>query len=238
MDIAESILYEDAQLLICHKQAGTAVQTRNFGEQDMESLLRNYLAGKGEKPYIGIVHRLDQPVEGVMVFSKNPKAAAVLNKQMQGNGFGKYYLAVVHGHLPDQFGTLTHFLRKDGRKNMSFLAKEKEPEAKKAVLHYEVVEEKLEESLVKIKLETGRHHQIRVQMASVGCPLAGDVKYAFGSGNKTSNEHNTGETVQKAGLALCSYRIEFLHPVSNKPMQFQIEPKGVIFHKFASLKSL
>lgn len=238
MDISESVLFEDTQLLICHKMAGIAVQTKHFGEQDMESLLRNYLAKKGEKPYIGIVHRLDQPVEGVMVFAKNPKAAAALNKQMQNKGFGKYYLAVLQGHLSEQSATLTHYLRKDGRKNMSFLADEKEPEAKKAVLHYELVEAHPDESLVKIKLETGRHHQIRVQMAGVGCPLAGDRKYASFMENGPDNESTTDKMKESDGIALCSYRIEFIHPVSGKQMQFQIEPKGAAFHKFANLKLL
>jgi 23S rRNA pseudouridine1911/1915/1917 synthase len=243
VDIAESILFEDTQLLICHKMAGIAVQTKHFGEQDMESLLRNYLARKGEKPYVGIVHRLDQPVEGVMVFAKNPKAAAALNKQLQNNGFGKYYLAVLQGHLPEQSGTLTDYLRKDGRKNMSFVVAEKEPEAKKAVLHYELLEAQQQESLIKIKLETGRHHQIRVQMAHAGCPLAGDGKYASlldesTIDKSTKDQSNTDTSQQLDGIALCSYRIEFNHPISGKKMKFQIEPTNTAFHKFANLKLL
>lgn len=253
MDIAESILFEDTQLLICHKMAGIAVQTKHLGEQDMESLLRNYLAKKGEKPYVGVVHRLDQPVEGVMVFAKNPKATATLNKQLQNHGFGKYYLAVLQGHLPEQSGTLVNYLCKDGRKNTSFVVEQSEPDAKKAILHYELIEAQPDESLVKIKLETGRHHQIRVQMAHIGCPLTGDGKYALPVGesikddatnekltkDKTSkNPLNVGTSRQSDGIALCSYRIEFIHPVSGKKMQFQIEPGNTVFHKFSNLKFL
>lgn len=238
MNIAEMILYEDAELLVCRKVAGTAVQTKRIGEPDMESLLRNYLAGKGEKPYIGIVHRLDQPVEGVMVFAKNPKAAAELNRQMQAGGFGKYYLAVLTKPLAGKCGTLTDYLQKDAKNNSSAVVRKEAPGAKKAVLHYEQLEEAEGEALVRVKLETGRHHQIRVQMANAGCPLAGDSKYAagFSKNEKPKQTKKIGESAN--GIALCAYRLEFFHPVSKKEMKFQLVPKGTHFHKFASLKSL
>ena len=238
MDIAESILYEDTDILVCRKPAGVAVQTKRLGEQDMESLLRNYQAGRGKTPYIGIVHRLDQPVEGIMVFALNPKAAAALNRQMQNGGFGKYYLAVLTGHLSDKSGTFTDYLQKDGKKNTSSVVCKSAPNAKKAILHYEILQELQEESLVKIKLETGRHHQIRVQMAHAGCPLAGDGKYAASCPGSVSKTAHAGYSVREVGIGLCSFRIEFCHPISGKEMRFEIEPEGARFHKFASLKSI
>ena len=254
--IAEHILYEDDKLLVCVKPAGIAVQTKRMGEQDMESLLRNYLAAKGETPFIGIIHRLDQPVEGVIVFGKTREATAELNRQMQKNGFGKYYLTVVYGKAEPKEGQLTDFLKKDGRSNTSFVVKQGTADAKRAALTYRMLQystlddrddkddrdgkaasgagtaegtsektEAAEEiSLLEVKLETGRHHQIRVQMSHHGWPLVGDRKY----GGK--NESLPG--MRPIPLALCSYRLEFLHPASKKKMQFQITPEGQAFHLF------
>ena len=257
--IAEHILYEDDKLLVCVKPAGIAVQTKRMGEQDMESLLRNYLAAKGETPFIGIIHRLDQPVEGVMVFGKTKEATAELNRQMQKNGFGKYYLTVVYGKAEPKEGQLIDFLKKDGRSNTSSVVKQGTADAQRAALTYRVLEcstlddrddrdgrdgkaasgagtadgtsektEAAEEiSLLEVKLETGRHHQIRVQMSHHGWPLVGDRKY----GRK--NESLPG--MRSIPLALCSYRLEFLHPTSKKKMQFQITPEGQAFHLFSDL---
>ena len=138
--IAEHILYEDDKLLVCVKPAGIAVQTKRMGEQDMESLLRNYLAAKGETPFIGIIHRLDQPVEGVMVFGKTKEATAELNRQMQKNGFGKYYLTVVYGKAEPKEGQLIDFLKKDGRSNTSSVVKQGTADAKRAALTYRVLQ--------------------------------------------------------------------------------------------------
>ena len=226
---------------------------------DMESLLRNYLAAKGETPFIGIIHRLDQPVEGVMVFGKTKEATAELNRQMQKNGFGKYYLTVVYGKAEPKEGQLIDFLKKDGRSNTSSVVKQGPADAKRAALTYRVLQystlddrddrdgrdgkaasgagtadgtsektEAAEEiSLLEVKLETGRHHQIRVQMSHHGWPLVGDRKY----GRK--NESLPG--MRSIPLALCSYRLEFLHPTSKKKMQFQITPEGQAFHLFSDL---
>ena len=138
--IAEHILYEDDKLLVCVKPAGIAVQTKRMGEQDMESLLRNYLAAKGETPFIGIIHRLDQPVEGVMVFGKTKEATAELNRQMQKNGFEKYYLTVVYGKAEPKEGQLIDFLKKDGRSNTSSVVKQGTADAKRAALTYRVLQ--------------------------------------------------------------------------------------------------
>lgn len=219
-NIAEHIIYEDNDILVCNKPAGVAVQTRRMGEADMESLLRNYLARKGESPYIGIVHRLDQPVEGVMVFAKNQKAAAGLNRQMQSGGFDKNYYAVLCGTPTEKQGVLEDYLCKDGRSNTSSVVTEQTPGAKLARLEYEVVECAEGEALVRIHLLTGRHHQIRVQFAHAGCPLCGDRKY-----NRMSDS-------KYAGLALCSYRLRFVHPTSGREISYEIVPQGEAFHKF------
>lgn len=231
-NIKDSIIYEDGEILVCRKSAGVAVQTKSIRQKDIYSELMNYLSGKGEKPYIGIIHRLDQPVEGVMVFAKTQAAAASLNRQMQQNGFGKHYLAVVNGTFPSSEGTLEDYLLRDGKSNTSSVVTEKTPGAKRAFLTYEVLGEKDGKSLVRIVLKTGRHHQIRVQMAHAGYPLVGDKKYG-GEEAKSEDTAHTSGTQGEVPLALCSVRISFLHPKTGRKMEFEIEPVGEAFSYFA-----
>ena len=215
------ILHEDEQIIVCYKPAGVSTQTKKLGEQDMVSLLKNYLKGS----YVAVIHRLDQPVEGLLVFAKTPFAAKELNKGLQGAGFGKYYKAVLWGIPSQENAVLENYLVKDGRTNTSRVCDSSEQDAKKAVLSYEVIaigkEEGKDISLVKVKLDTGRHHQIRVQMANMGCPILGDVKY------------NTAVVQDRRfrQIALCAYRLEFIHPKTKKNMVFEIEPKGEAFSK-------
>lgn len=220
------IIHEDNDIILCYKPAGVATQTKRLGQQDMESLLKNYRAKKGELPYIGVVHRLDQPVEGVMVFAKNQKAAASLSKQVQEHMIGKYYYAV-SAHAPSQAkGVLEDYLLTDKKTNhttvvSSNMGNNLPREAKIAKLEYKVIaQEKVEagtnRALFDIKLHTGRQHQIRVQLAYMGCPLVGDSKYGDSKGQ----------------LALCSYRLQFTHPTTGKVMDFSIKPQGEQFSGF------
>lgn len=212
------IIYEDKDILVCHKPAGTATQTKRLGQQDMESLLKNERARKGEPPQIWVVHRLDQPVEGVMVFAKDQKAAAELSKQVQQHVIGKYYYAVSANAPKETAGVLEDYLFTDKKSNVTQVVDAAVKEAKKAKLEYEVVDTKDEKTLIRVKLHTGRQHQIRVQMAHMGCPLVGDGKY--------------GQGVSKEGLALCSYKLELLHPTTKKELKFEIVPKGTVFKRF------
>ncbi len=211
------ILHEDEHVIVCYKPAGIATQTAKMGAQDMESLLKNYLYKKEKKmPYLAVIHRLDQPVEGILVFAKTPFAAKELNKGMQGAGFGKYYKAVLCGSPKEKKAVLENYLVKDGKTNTSRVGTKDEKEAKRAVLSYEVLKQETDRALVQVKLETGRHHQIRVQMANMGCPIWGDTKY------------NVSENVDKSwkNIALCAYHLEFVHPKTKKKMIFEIEPEG------------
>ena len=230
-NIENMILFEDKDILVCHKVAGIAVQNARLGTADMESSLKNYLALKdpGKMPYLGIVHRLDQPVEGVLVFAKTPKAAAGLTKQITAGSVVKEYLAVTDRMPEKQKGRLEDFLKKDGKSNTSSVVTDKTTGAKKAVLDYEILTELSDERtsagkrvLVKIQLGTGRHHQIRVQMAHAGMPLLGDRKY---------------NTADKSGLplGLCSCHLVFRHPITGKKMEFQVTPKGESFAGFPNL---
>ena len=253
------ILFEDTHIIVCRKPAGVATQSARAGQQDMVSLIKNQRARQKEEPYVGLIHRLDQPVEGVMVFAKDKQAAAKLSKQVSERGMDKFYLAVAKGKFEQEAGTLEHFLVKDGRTNLSRVAKKDEPEAKRASLSYQVMEynEEKDASLVKIKLDTGRHHQIRVQMAAVGHPLLGDLKYGAGvvksqmekrglfvsekaievpAGDKNISDV---ENVSGRGtVALCSHKIGFFHPVTGTVMEYEILPKNPYFDGFESLWTL
>lgn len=211
-------IYTDSDIIVCRKPAGLAVQTKNPGQMDLYSLVMNEEA-KEKTPYIGIVHRLDQPVEGVMVFARTPEAAASLNRQMQQQGFGKYYYAVVKGNMPTEKGTLKDTLQKDGRTNRSQVVAPGTPGGKLAELSYETVAVEQGYSLLRIHLKTGRHHQIRVQLSHAGSPILGDRKY----GNVLPGEPS---------LALCSYKLSFSHPTQGTPLEFVIQPKGEGFACF------
>lgn len=223
--IEENILYEDKEILVCRKPSGMPVQAAGIGTMDMESALKNYLAQKkpGKMPYLAVIHRLDQPVEGVLVFAKTSGAAGNLSKQIMAGGAGKYYLAVTEGKPETPEGTLTDYLKKNGRANMSQAVPANTPGAKKAILHYKVLDQKeingKIRTLLKIKLETGRHHQIRVQLSHAGMPLLGDRKY------NPSGERGTS-------LGLCSCSLEFKHPKTGKQMKFETEPQGSAFLDF------
>lgn len=231
-NIEEMIIFEDSELMVCRKPAGIAVQNARFGIVDMETGLKNYLAAKnpGKMPYLGIVHRLDQPVEGILVFAKTKQAAAELSRQMQAGSMGKRYLAVTGAAPLYSEGILEDYLKKDGRTNTSSVVDAKTPEAKKAKLTYQILRECAEKDLpsgwkklVYICLETGRHHQIRVQMKHAGMPLVGDRKY-------------NGEEKTALPLGLCSYQLEFKHPKTKKKMLFEIFPSGEAFAGFDSEK--
>lgn len=216
------ILYEDADLIVCVKPAGTASQTSRTGQQDMVSLLRNYRHKKGEEPYIGLVHRLDQPVEGILVFGKHTKSTAALAGQLAKGIFSKCYLAVTEGNMPQQEGKRTDYVRKNARTNRSEIVPASDAKAKRAELYYQVLETDRNQdpvkNLVKIQLLTGRHHQIRVQMAYFGTPLAGDRKYGRSDGDGT--------------LGLCACELAFRHPVTGKEMAFAISPSQAVFKNF------
>ncbi len=216
------ILYEDADLIVCVKPAGTATQTRRAGQQDMVSLLRNYRHQKGEEPYIGLVHRLDQPVEGILVFGKHTKSTAALARQLTKGMFSKVYLAVTEGNMPQQEGKRTDYIKKDAHDNRSEIVPASDAKAKKAELYYRVLETDQKQdpvkNLVKIQLLTGRHHQIRVQMAHFGTPLAGDRKYGRPQGDQA--------------LGLCACELAFRHPATGKEMAFAITPSQAVFKIF------
>ena len=212
-----NIIFEDEHVLVVKKDAGIPVQAGKMRMMDLQGLIKNELYRRnraGGEPYLGLIHRLDQPVEGVMVFAKTPFAAAGLSEQVKDGRMKKYYLALLCGQPSEDSGKLVDYLIKDGRTNTSSVAKEYNKDAKRSELNYQVLERREDTTLVEVELITGRHHQIRVQMSNAGWPLYGDTKY-----NPKFQE--TEEYVQ---TALCAYKLSFVHPKTKKVMEFSIEP--------------
>ncbi|MDE6530819.1 MAG: RNA pseudouridine synthase [Lachnospiraceae bacterium] len=240
------ILYEDRDIIVCHKPAGIAVQSAGIGSMDMVSELKRYMKQSVNDPYLGIIHRLDQPVEGVIVFAKTRKAAAELSKQAAipvdmihkeqapHKIMKKIYHAEVYGHLPKMSGELQNDLVKDAKTNTSYVVsvqsgcvpgdqnckdreKQKKESSKFAYLTYKVLERREETDFLEIQLFTGRHHQIRVQFSHAGYPLVGDAKYA----SRESAEYNQKKNIR--AVSLKAVQLEFTHPGSGKRMVFTIQ---------------
>ena len=207
------VLFEDNHVIVCYKPQGVLSQADNTGDIDMLTLVKDYLKKRYNKPgnvYVGLVHRLDRMTSGVMVFAKTSKAAMRLSNDIASGEFFKEYLAVCEGNIENFDETeLVDYLEKDEKLNKSFISKN----GKEARLKYKVVTNSNGKSLVKVKLITGRHHQIRVQMSNIGHPLYGDIKY----GSK-----------HKENLALQAYKLSFYQPVTRELLTFsKISYNGV-----------
>lgn len=221
------VLYEDKDIIVTVKPAGVESQAARRFEKDMVSEIKkheviNKLYTPGKEPYVGVIHRLDKPVSGVMVYAKSKNAAAVLSKQVQEHGMEKIYEAVVCGKPVENVDKFVDYLKKVVDGNYSQVVEKGITDAKRAELSYEVIKtvktDKGPLTWVKIRLLTGRHHQIRVQFSHHGLPLYGDNRYnpACGPGEK---------------LALCAVSLAFVHPISGKRLQFSIEASGGAFDK-------
>ena len=209
-----NIVYEDNHLLVVIKPQNVASQKDVSGDKDMQTLCKEYLKEQYNKPgdaYCGIVHRLDRPTGGLMVFAKTSKCAERLSKQIRDGEMQKEYLAVVVGHPQYQTDFLVNYLKKDEKNNTVKVVPQLESGAKKAEMTYKMLDSTEKLSLVRCELFTGRSHQIRVQMANIGCPVFGDVKYK-------------GNVANGWNLALWSYKLCFEHPITKKAMTFVCYP--------------
>ena len=231
------IIYQDDAIIVAYKPSGLATQTAKVGQADLVSELKKELAAQGkangvkQAPYLGIIHRLDQPVEGLLVFAKTQKAAAVLSKQLSGGTLNKQYFAVICGKVFVKEGELVDYLLKgsDNRAKVVTGQEKEYPDGKKAVLQYKILESLSTPSaisLVDIHIDTGRFHQIRAQMSHAGMPLLGDTKYG------TDESCNLSREQAIRNVALCAYKLLLLHPVTNKRMSFEIKPENKAFDYF------
>lgn len=215
------IIFECENYIVIHKEAGLATQTAKLGQKDVISEIKNYLSKSGQKnPYIAVINRLDQPVEGIVLLAKNEKSAAAFSKQLTDNEMEKYYEALVYGNPDKEEGILTDYLLKDARTNTSKVVSKGQKGAKEAILEYKTIE-KNDNSLLRVHLITGRHHQIRLQMANMGHPILGDTKY----GNKESLEISKSMKINT--VMLKAVELRFKDPQSKKDMIFTIDKQTV-----------
>lgn len=212
------IIYEDNHIIVVEKPPNIPSQSDKTGDMDMLTIIKKYIKEKYNKPgnvYLGLVHRLDRPVGGVMIFAKTSKAASRLSNQVREKVFKKEYMAVVDGKFTKKEGTLVDYLYKDERNNISKAVNKDKKNAKKAILDYKVLvyNEVKNLSLIKINLHTGRHHQIRVQLSNFKHSIFGDQKYGTRGRGKQ--------------IALWAYKLTIEHPITKKKMEFEDLPESI-----------
>lgn len=199
------IVYEDNHLIIVNKAVGEIVQGDKTGDSPLSETVKQWIKEKYAKPgnvFLGVAHRLDRPVAGLVVFAKTSKALARLNNMFRDGDVQKVYRAIVKQRPPKDADTLLHYISRNERLNKSFASVREVPNSKKASLSYRLLASSDNYHLLEIELHTGRHHQIRCQLAAIGCPIKGDLKYGFGRSNPDG------------GISLLARRIRFTHPVS------------------------
>ena len=204
------VLHEDNHLLIVNKRVGDIVQGDKTGDTPLSEIAKQYLADKYNKKgnvFLGVVHRLDRPTSGIIIFARTSKALERLNKMLRDKEISKTYWAIVKNKPEKEKDTLIHYLKKNSKNNKSTVFTKESEGCKKAVLHYNTIKTLDNYYLLEIDLETGRHHQIRAQLAKIKSPIKGDLKY----GAKRSNPDG--------GICLHARAIEFIHPVSTKKIQ-------------------
>lgn len=201
------VLFEDNHLIIVNKRAGDITQGDKTGDMPLSDVVKLYLKIKYKKEgnvFLGVVHRLDRPTSGIIIFAKTSKALERLNKMLREKKIQKTYWAVVKKNPKKEKDTLINFLKKNPKNNKSAVYNHEIKGSKRAVLHYEVRKKLDNYTLLEVCLETGRHHQIRAQLAAIGLPIKGDLKYGFSRSNKDASIH------------LHAYKIAFIHPVSKE----------------------
>ena len=201
------VLYEDNHIIIVYKEAGEIVQGDKTGDEPLSEIVKRWIKDKYQKPgnvFLGIVHRLDRPVSGLVVFAKTSKALTRLNNMFRNGEVHKTYWAIVTRPPFEKEATLTDWLVRNERQNKSYAYNHQVPTSKKSILHYKVIYQSERYTLLEINLMTGRHHQIRCQLSNMDCPIKGDLKY----GAQRSNSDGS--------ISLLSHRIEFIHPVSKE----------------------
>lgn len=214
-EIADFILYEDNHIIAINKQPSQIVQGDKTGDTPLSELVKSYIKEKYKKPgevFLGVVHRIDRPVSGVTLFARTSKSLSRLNQMLKNREIKKVYWAVVKQKPPENEGRLVHFLLRNEPMNKTFVSKPGNTGAQEAVLDYKVLGESDRYYLLEIELHTGRHHQIRAQLAAIGCPIKGDLKYGFDRSNADGSIH------------LHSRMMSFIHPVQKIPVSIIAKP--------------
>lgn len=221
------VVYEDNHIIIVSKRSGEIVQGDKTGDKTLADEVKAYIKEKYAKPgnvFLGITHRLDRPVWGLVVFARTSKALARLNDMFREGNVNKTYWAICQNAPEVPEATLTHWLTRNERQNKSYAYDKEVPGAKKAVLHYRTIGKSERYTLIEVKLMTGRHHQIRCQLAKIGCPIKGDLKY----GARRSNPDGS--------IFLLARKIEFAHPVSKEHICVESEvPDDKLWHEISGI---
>ncbi|SUB93926.1 RluA family pseudouridine synthase [Prevotella denticola] len=221
------VLYEDNHIIIVYKEAGEIVQGDKSGDEPLSETVRRWIKEKYQKPgnvFLGIVHRLDRPVSGLVIFAKTSKALARLNNMFRNGEVHKTYWAIVTRPPFEPEATLTDWLVRNERQNKSYAYNHQVPTSKKSILHYKIINRSDRYTLLEINLMTGRHHQIRCQLSNMDCPIKGDLKY----GAPRSNPDGS--------ISLLSHRVEFVHPVSKENIRIESPlPDDTLWHAIGNV---
>ena len=208
------VLYEDNHLIIVNKASGEIVQGDKTGDTPLSETVKQWLKEKYAKPgnvFCGVTHRLDRPVTGIVVFAKTSKALARLNEMFKNKEVKKTYWAIVKNRPKELEGELRHYLVRNEKQNKSYASDSEKPNSKLAILHYKLIASSEKYNLLEIDLQTGRHHQIRCQLAKIGCPIKGDLKYGFDRSNPDGS------------ISLHARHVSFIHPVSKEQIEVTAE---------------
>jgi len=218
------ILYEDNHIIAVYKRSSDLAQSDRTGDAPLDVEVKKYIAEKYKKPgevFLGVVHRLDRPVSGVMLFARTSKALSRLNEMFKTREVKKIYYAIIKDRPPEDEATITHYLKKNEAQNKSYVYDTEVKGSKLASLTYRLKGRSEKYYLLEIELHSGRHHQIRAQLAKIGCPVKGDLKYGFARSN------------EDGGISLFARRLEFIHPVKKEPITITAHfPEGDIWSVF------
>ena len=227
ISVSNRILYEDNHLIVVNKLPSEIVQGDKTGDIPLSEDVKLYIKKKYNKPgnvFLGVVHRLDRPVSGVTIFARTGKALSRLNELIKKREVKKTYWAIVKNAPTEHEATLTHHLVRNQAKNKSFVSRNRVPESKEAILSYRVIAKSNDYHLLEVDLKTGRHHQIRVQLSAIGCPVKGDLKYGYSRSNKD------------ASISLHARSIELIHPVKKENLKIiAYPPRDVLWDYFVGL---
>jgi len=213
--VSERVLYEDNHLIAVNKLPSEIVQGDKTGDTPLSEDVKQYIKEKYEKPgkvFLGVIHRIDRPVSGVVVFARTSKALSRMNELVKKREMDKIYWAIVKNRPDNPERELRHFLVRNEKKNKSFASMTQKKGAKEGILRYRLQKQSKDYHLLEIELLTGRHHQIRAQLAAIGCPIKGDLKYGFDRSNKD------------ASISLHARSVSFVHPVSKEPISIIANP--------------
>lgn len=205
-----NVVYEDNHLIIVYKEAGEIVQGDKSGDEPLSEMVKQWIKEKYQKPgnvFLGVVHRLDRPVAGLVIFARTSKALTRLNEMFRNGDIHKTYWAIIQQPPIESESTLTDWLVRNTQQNKSYAYNMPAPMAKKSILHYKTISSTERYTLLEVNLMTGRHHQIRCQLANIGCPIKGDLKYGAARSNPDGS------------ICLLSHKVEFVHPVSKKKIK-------------------